>query len=320
MRDTLSIFYAPLLRQLGAKIVHVGDGKCFAVFDNDLCKGSFYAVEASKSCLITRYDVRMLRPCVVRERHVRSLCIACFSDDFYRGTARQVSACAPRQDKNIAVYLNRDEDYETALATDGVYKLTTIFYLPEYFRQNGVTAVSDFDAFAKSVKNLDEGLMALNLRGIFEDLDVERASRPSGSLYYQSKAMQALVHVLDTVGELSRLRKSGVEGDDFRLVRQVIEAIEENLAETPSIEELSNRLYVGHTRLCETFKRTTGLTIGQYARKRKIEFSQVLLRNPEIPIKEVAHRMGFGSTESFSASFKRLTGMSPKAYRTAMAR
>lgn len=305
---------------MGAKVVHAENGKCFAVFDNDLCKGTFYAVEASESCLITRYDVRMLRPCVLREHHVKSLCIACFSDDFIKGAPRHTPDCPFQQDKNIAVFLNRDEYADYELSADGVYKLTTIFYLPEYFLQNGVAAVSDFNEMTKLVSNLDEGLLAFHLRGLFEDLDFERASRPSGSLYYQSKAMQALVHVLDMVGELNRLRKGGVEGDDFKLVRQVIEAVECNLAETPSIEELSKKLYVGHTRLCETFKRTTGLTIGQYARKRKVEFSQVLLRNPEIPIKEVARRMGYGSTESFSASFKRLTGMSPKAYRNAMAR
>ena len=313
VNEKLSGLYEAMIRQMGAKIVHSDDAKCFALFDNDTFKGTFYAVEADDNCLITRFDVHVLRNVVLRESRRKSLCISSFSEDFVKNVPHGNRHYL--HDKNIAVYLTRDELVEHNLSADGVYKLTTISYLPKYFMQNGVAAVSDFKEISKLVPTLDEGLLAFHLRGLFEDLDFRRASRPSGSLYYQSKAMQALVHVLDMVGELNRLRLGGVEGDDFRLVKQVIEAVEENLSQTPSIEELSRRFYVGHTHLCETFKRTTGLTIGQYARKRKIEFSQVLLRNPEMPIKEIARMMGYGSTESFSAAFKRTSGMSPKAYR-----
>ena len=47
----------------------------------------------------------------------------------------------------------------------------------------------------------------------------------------------------------------------------------------------------------------------------RTEHAETLLQNSELPIASIAERCGFLSAEYFSASFKKRTGLSPRAYR-----
>ena len=313
--DTLNQLYVPQLQQLRAKSVALDETRCLATFDGTVCTGDFVAVKADEGCLITRYHFHMLRDLVLEESHYRSLCIMSCSSNCLSEPPAGGAEAAQGEARGVSVFVQPRTGRSRTLRAGESYETTRITYLPSYFDSIDLPLIGNFDDILRLVPGLDEELLSLRLRGLLEDLDLGAAQKPSGRYYYRSKALQALCHVMDMAYELSRLRSIGVDNEDLQLVRQVMEIVESSLDGLPSIDELSRTLYVGHTHLCETFKSATGMTIGAYARRRRMQTAKVLLRNPSLPIKEIARRMGFKTTGGFTASFKQVEGMTPRQYR-----
>ena len=66
-----------------------------------------------------------------------------------------------------------------------------------------------------------------------------------------------------------------------------------------------------------TFKETFGETPHRYLQRRRLERAMALLRETELPVTEICLDVGFTSLGSFSRTFTRVVGMSPRAYREA---
>jgi AraC-like DNA-binding protein len=66
-----------------------------------------------------------------------------------------------------------------------------------------------------------------------------------------------------------------------------------------------------------TFKQTFGETPHRYLQRRRLERAMALLRETELPVTEICLDVGFASLGSFSRTFTRVVGMSPRAYRQA---
>ncbi|MUL40583.1 helix-turn-helix transcriptional regulator [Streptomonospora sp. PA3] len=62
------------------------------------------------------------------------------------------------------------------------------------------------------------------------------------------------------------------------------------------------------------FRLAYGQTPGAYLRRRRIERAQRLLARPGARVTEVCHAVGFSSLGSFSAAFRRQTGVSPSRF------
>lgn len=311
--NVLDQLFVPQIQQLCPKSITRDDNRCFVTFDGPVCEGEFIAVKADEGCLITRYRIHLLRDLKLTETHLRSLCIMSHTPHCSYGVPDNEQDEGDAQ--TIKVFMQPYAGRTRQFKAGDLCEATRITYLPVYFDSIDLSFLGGFDDIALMVPRLDEELASLHLRGILEDLDLGAAQRPSGMYYYRSRALQALCHVMDMVCELDRLKTVSVGDDDLRLVRQVMEIVESSLDDLPSIHELSGKLYVGHTHLCETFKAATGMTIGAYARKRRMETAQVLLRDPSLPIKEIARRMGFRTAGGFSSTFRQYVGMTPRQYR-----
>lgn len=70
----------------------------------------------------------------------------------------------------------------------------------------------------------------------------------------------------------------------------------------------------GHLRLL--FRREAGLSLGEYLVRLRMNRAAALLSGTEMRVGEVAEACGYESIYSFSRSFRRRMGLSPKVYRT----
>ena len=86
-----------------------------------------------------------------------------------------------------------------------------------------------------------------------------------------------------------------------------------------TLEEISERFHYGKSSLCEIFKRTYGETIIGYHTRLKIEAAKRLLFEKKLTVSEVSEHLGFESPEYFSRTFKKLAGISPRAFRNSLA-
>ena len=69
------------------------------------------------------------------------------------------------------------------------------------------------------------------------------------------------------------------------------------------------------TSLCRFIKKQTNVTFSVYLNYLRINFAQKLIRNTDLPMKEIAFQCGYTSVVYFNQKFKKLTGITPREYR-----
>lgn len=62
------------------------------------------------------------------------------------------------------------------------------------------------------------------------------------------------------------------------------------------------------------FKRETGITLYQYLTRVRMEHAKHHLEQAAMPVVDIANRVGYPNSNSFSRAFKRHTGLSPRQY------
>jgi AraC family transcriptional regulator len=101
--------------------------------------------------------------------------------------------------------------------------------------------------------------------------------------------------------------------------RTVIEFIEENLAENIALADLAELIQLSPYHFCRAFKQSFGVPPHRYLTRRRIERAKALLTNPNDSVTNIGMAIGFCETSSFTAVFRKVTGMTPTEYRRGLA-
>jgi len=99
------------------------------------------------------------------------------------------------------------------------------------------------------------------------------------------------------------------------MVDQAIKYMQQNLHRPLPISELSQFCCASRHHLAHVFKKTTGISPLQYALQLRMEKAQRLLADHSFQVKQVAQKMGFDDPFYFSRLFKKVIGLSPRAFR-----
>ena len=102
-------------------------------------------------------------------------------------------------------------------------------------------------------------------------------------------------------------------------VRRALDYIEANYMIAISTEDIAGAagVHVGH--LHRIFPEETGMTIGEYLTKLRIEKAKTLLMHTDISSASIARRTGISSQQYFCRLFRKETGMTPQEYRKSYA-
>jgi AraC-like DNA-binding protein len=82
-----------------------------------------------------------------------------------------------------------------------------------------------------------------------------------------------------------------------------------------SVADLARETGMSRAHFSREFKRTFGESPHAYVLTRRLERAASLLRNTDRPVTEVCLAVGWESLGSFGASFRRIYGVAPLAYR-----
>ncbi|ETI62140.1 helix-turn-helix domain-containing protein [Marinomonas profundimaris] len=91
--------------------------------------------------------------------------------------------------------------------------------------------------------------------------------------------------------------------------------VTQNMDRSITVESIASFLSVSVTHIDKYFKFEHQCSASDYIRKLKINHSIWLLSNTDIPISEVALRIGYNDQSAFNHSFKKQMGTTPLKYR-----
>lgn len=138
----------------------------------------------------------------------------------------------------------------------------------------------------------------------------------SGQLYAESLANVLAVHLLRHYAE------PGTNGDKFLTggltayrLQCATEFINDNLAGELKLDDIAEAVGISPFHFAREFKRATGLAPHQYVLHHRVERVKKLLAESNLPIIEIGFRTGFNNQSHLTRVFRKLTAMTPKAYR-----
>jgi AraC-like DNA-binding protein len=101
-------------------------------------------------------------------------------------------------------------------------------------------------------------------------------------------------------------------------IQKAMRLIEQSKAPV-SLAEMAGTAGMSESGFKVLFKKQTGLPPVEYATRHRIETARRLLHSTKLPITEVAHELGFSSSQHFATVFRRYTGRSPIEFRSGTA-
>lgn len=136
-----------------------------------------------------------------------------------------------------------------------------------------------------------------------------------GRLYAESLASALAVHLLrrySTAG--AAVQPTATVLPSFKL-RRATEYINDNLGRNLALSEIARTLAMSSYHFARVFKQTTGVAPHHYLIERRVESAKSLLRETDLSITEIAHRVGCTNQSHFSMLFHRATAMTPSMFR-----
>lgn len=98
-------------------------------------------------------------------------------------------------------------------------------------------------------------------------------------------------------------------------VKQAQELIEQNVGEKLSVDALADHVALGRRSFERRFKQATNNSVLEYIQRIKIEAAKRHFENSRKNITEVMYETGYTDTKAFREMFKKITGLTPVAYR-----
>ncbi|HEU0185621.1 MAG TPA: AraC family transcriptional regulator [Blastocatellia bacterium] len=141
------------------------------------------------------------------------------------------------------------------------------------------------------------------------------AGAPAGRIYAESLVNTLVAYMIRHYSSAGERFRHNLGGLPKHKLRRVTEFIEENLEYDLTLAEIAEIADLSPFHFARAFKQSTGSTPIQFLTRRRIDLAKRLLAESELTIVEVGLRAGFKNQSHFTTLFRKITAMTPRAYR-----
>jgi YesN/AraC family two-component response regulator len=180
----------------------------------------------------------------------------------------------------------------------GISRLCVEGYNKNSLVKNGDYAITETGEYYES------------LRQLFELLIAENVQKPD---YFTQISDSVLSIVISLILRLTTAEQEKKEIN--KTYDEVKNYIDDNFASIDTIDDVCQNLYVNKYYLTHLFKDTIGVPPLRYLIQKRIDYAKTLLKSTNKPISVIAKECGYMDSAYFCRVFKKVTSISPKAYR-----
>lgn len=137
---------------------------------------------------------------------------------------------------------------------------------------------------------------------------------PAGKVYAQTAAQMLAIHLLrhyTTKGAAIKEPKGRLTDQQMR---HAVDFVQAHLDQDLSLETLAEQTGFSPYHFARLFRQTTGTSPHQFVLRQRVERAQLLLKEREVSLAQVATACGFADQSHLTQVFKRHVGLTPRAY------
>ena len=213
------------------------------------------------------------------------------------------------------VLVNAGEIHKPSVLDNSAYERIIIYVSPQFL--NAYTE-KDYDlnyCFERANKEHSNVLRIHSmdkskLYQVCQELEHSFADNAFANELYQKILFLEFMIQLNRTAILNHINYLDAAKDNTKLI-EILNYINEHLAEEISIDSLSSRFYLSRYYLMHFFKEETGYTIGNYITEKRLLLAKNLVQNGS-SITEACFQSGFKNYSTFSRAFKKAFHTVPK--------
>jgi AraC-type DNA-binding domain-containing proteins len=240
------------------------------------------------------------------------------------------------------ICLNEEDTIE--LKQDHSFEMKALFFRPEalndvltyeflkskvYDDMGGTTIYQDLSLlstfygieYAKRMIIMLDGSSALTIHNQMEKLKAELTSQKDG--YWPCRSRSNFIEILFFLDGLQNNQKLEdnnitIENCSNDFVHNMIQYLNQNISQKISIDLLEKKFACNRNKINKEFHKVMKMTVMKYFVMLRMQLAGNILSDTEIPVVEVALRVGYSDVGYFSRTFKQQFGKSPSDYRAYM--
>lgn len=193
----------------------------------------------------------------------------------------------------------------------------------KYEEAFGTTAYQDYFLvrYFFKTKELENRIIPLSmvelnkLKGLIDSVDKELVGQLDG--FWPCRSRSYLMELLFFIQFLCQTFEdnNNLLSEDDTIFSLIIEFLNEHYNENITLESITKKFTINRNKLNAIFLLNTGKTCLNYLMDLRTDMARIILSNTEIPINEVAGRVGYIDSNYFTKIFKKQTGVTPSVYR-----
>lgn len=202
-----------------------------------------------------------------------------------------------------------------ALAVDAGYIHHTIDYLNSYYNaaDDQHTWKLQFNQYHFENDTEVSGLINKLIR-------VCSSGSQDKNIFADLNLKELLIRLIQSQHLQQVIRETGTSGSNQSRQQFVLKYIHEHLTEKIAVDALSRKAYLSRNLFFKWFKDQFGITPLEYINRERVNMAKRMLSDPANSVSKVSAECGFSDANYFIRTFKKIEGITPKAYQLISAR